>query len=135
MESLLNGSRRVYLQGPKVGHGTPIYDSAIPRLADGTPLYVHAACTHTLVIDGGGAGAGPSGCLPLLACCVFCVSLLFKFKFSLTLSCDRNFCFVYNMRVATYIDMHQCGRTCLCRPLQHRVEVRLLSMLGYLGSA
>ena len=63
MESLLNGSRRVYLQGPKVGHGTPIYDSAIPRLADGTPLYVHAACAHTLVADGGSASVCPSGCL------------------------------------------------------------------------
>ena len=35
------GSRRVYLQGPKVGHGTPIYDQAIPRYsATGMPIYL-----------------------------------------------------------------------------------------------
>lgn len=36
----LNGSRRVYLQGPRVGHGTPIMDKAIPREPDGTPIYL-----------------------------------------------------------------------------------------------
>lgn len=70
----------------------------------------------------------------LVACrCSLAVSSVSQVQV-LTDSVGPAFCFVY-MRVATYIDMHQCGRTCLCRPLQHRVEVRLLSMLGYLGSA
>ena len=44
LATALNGSRRVYLRGPKVGHGTPIYDWTMPRTADPSgaslPLYL-----------------------------------------------------------------------------------------------
>ena len=46
----LKGARRVYLQGPKVGHGTPIYDRAIPR-------YTNAS--------GGGTATGSVAGLPI----------------------------------------------------------------------
>ena len=39
VEDLVKGARRVYLQGPKVGHGTPIYDAQVPRDKTGRPVY------------------------------------------------------------------------------------------------
>ena len=39
VEDTVKGARRVYLQGPKVGHGTPIYDAQIPRDKSGRPVY------------------------------------------------------------------------------------------------
>merc|ERR1712118_653218 len=41
LERVLNGSRRVYLSCPKVGHGTPIVDFLSPKRKDGiTPIYM-----------------------------------------------------------------------------------------------
>ena len=70
MEALLNGSRRGDLQGPKVGHGTPIYDLQIPRLKDGTPLYssVWTYLLTTTAPVGAGSGVIPQDVTP--CCCI-----------------------------------------------------------------
>ena len=68
MEALLNGSRRVYLQGPKVGHGTPIYDIAVPRLKDGTPLYAPVWTYMLTTTTPAGGGVIPPVVTP--CCCI-----------------------------------------------------------------
>ena len=69
MEQLLNGARRVYLQGPKVGHGTPIYDLAVPRDRSGLPVYTavwqYLLLSSAAAVAGGGIPAGVTPC-----CCI-----------------------------------------------------------------
>ena len=69
MVQLLKGARRVYLQGPKVGHGTPIYDREIPRDRTGLPVY--SPVWEYLLLSSASAPAGgdiPAAVTP--CCCI-----------------------------------------------------------------
>jgi hypothetical protein len=68
VETLVKGARRVYLQGPKVGHGTPIYDAQIPRDATSGPVYT-AVWEYLLTTKmAAGTGTIPEDTTP--CCCI-----------------------------------------------------------------
>ena len=68
VEALVKGARRVYLQGPKVGHGTPIYDRQIPREANGRPQY--SAIWEYLLTTKVSVGPGTIDSSIIPCCCI-----------------------------------------------------------------
>lgn len=74
VEQQLRGARRVYLQGPKVAHGTPIYDLDIPRDRTGHPIYTAVweylllSSSQPPAANASGGGLVPSAETP--CCCI-----------------------------------------------------------------